>query len=337
MTRTWPSRSSAPRTGGTDSATSVRSSTPWRSANSRRRSTEATGQSAEVDVVEQDQRPAALDPRQVEQLVDHLDEVVRLDLDLADPVAHPGRDRLARRVGLADEGLGQQADRGQRGPQLVRQVVDELGPDPLQAAQLGDVLHDQPDAPDRRSAGPDDQGRSVIPAEGQLAARGAGLAGRLGHAFDRRVDERLDGAPTDERAGGPPEELVGGRVGDVDQELVVEPDDAHPDDVEQGRAVAHDLAGLPLGRPDPIEQRADGLLDVDVVRVYRCDRVGVGTAVAGEQLADPSERPAADDRQPDRGAQHDGLDDDEADDHRIHGRSIAHARSRGLAITDGLQ
>ena len=37
--------------------------------------------------------PAALDPRQVEQLADHLDQVAGLDFDLSDPVAHLGRDR----------------------------------------------------------------------------------------------------------------------------------------------------------------------------------------------------------------------------------------------------
>ena len=40
------------------------------------------GDPAEVDVVEQHERPAALDPGEVEQLVDHLDEMAGLDLDL---------------------------------------------------------------------------------------------------------------------------------------------------------------------------------------------------------------------------------------------------------------
>ena len=100
---------------------------------------------AEVDLVEHEERPARLDARQVEQLLDHLDEVIRLDLDLADPVAHPGRDPLAGLVRLANERLGQQADGRQWRPKLMRQVVDELGSDALEPAELGDVLHDQPD------------------------------------------------------------------------------------------------------------------------------------------------------------------------------------------------
>ena len=75
--------------------------TPWRSANSRSRSDRFGRDLAEVEQVEDAERAAALDPRQVEQLVDHLDEVAGLDLDLADPVAHPGRDGVAGGLGLA--------------------------------------------------------------------------------------------------------------------------------------------------------------------------------------------------------------------------------------------
>ena len=161
LTRTWPSRSSSPRTGGTCGATSTTSRSPCRSANSRSRSAAVRRDPAEVDVVEQDERPAALDPGEVEQLVDHLDEVAGLDLDLADPVAHPRRDRVAGGLGVAGERLGQQADGRERRPQLVRQVVDELGPDLLEPAQLGDVLEDDPDAVERRAPRPDDEDRAV--------------------------------------------------------------------------------------------------------------------------------------------------------------------------------
>ena len=98
----------------------------------------------DVDDVDGAERPAALDPRQVEQLVDHLHEVAGLDLDLVDPVAHPGGHGIAGRLGLPGQRLGEQADGGQRRPELVREVVDELGPDLLEPAQLGDVLQDQP-------------------------------------------------------------------------------------------------------------------------------------------------------------------------------------------------
>ena len=54
------------------------------------------------------------------------------------------------------ERLGKQADRGQRRAQLVAEVVDELGPDLLQAAELGGVLeHDD----GRRSRRADGRGR----------------------------------------------------------------------------------------------------------------------------------------------------------------------------------
>ena len=73
--------------------------------------------------------------------------------------------RRRPRVGVAGERLGQEADRRDRRSQLVRQVVDELGPDPLQPAELGDVLEDEPDAEDRRAAGADHEGRPVRLAE----------------------------------------------------------------------------------------------------------------------------------------------------------------------------
>ena len=92
---------------------------------------------AQVDVVEQDERAAALDPGEVEQLVDHLDEVAGLDLDLArSGRASSAGTAVAGGLGVAGQRLGEQADRRERRPQLVRQVVDELGPDLLEAAQL---------------------------------------------------------------------------------------------------------------------------------------------------------------------------------------------------------
>ncbi len=287
----------------------------------------------EVDLVEHDQRTAGLDPRQVEQLLDHLDEVVGLDLDLADPVAHPGRDRLAGAVSFADEGLGQQADGGQRRAQLVRQVVDELGPDPLEATELGDVLHDQPDALDRRSPGPHDERRAIVATKGQLAARRPRLAGGLDDGLDRGVNERLDRAPPDEGARSAPEELVGRGIGDVHPEIVVEANDADAEDVEQHRPIALDLSGLPLGALRPFEQLADLLLDVDPVRI---DRLTLRVAGTGEQLANPVERPAADDGQGDRHAEDDSLDDDERDHQRVHPASIAHDLGAGSPACDAL-
>src|SRR3954463_3369872 len=64
------------------------------------------GQTAHVEIVGHLEHAAALDPTQVEKLVDHLDEVTRLDLDLGDPVAHLRGDGFAGALRLALERLG---------------------------------------------------------------------------------------------------------------------------------------------------------------------------------------------------------------------------------------
>jgi hypothetical protein len=89
--------------------------------------------------------------------------VAGLDLDLRDPFAHLGRDAVPGRLGVAGERLGQQADRRERRPELVREVVDELGPDLLQPSELRDVLEDDPDTASRRRPGPDHDDRAVAP------------------------------------------------------------------------------------------------------------------------------------------------------------------------------
>ena len=120
---------------------------------------------------------------------------------LADPVAHPGRDAVAGRLGLAGQRLGQQADGRQRRAQLVRQVVDELGPDLLEPAQLGDVLEDQPEPPPGRSARADDELGPSAPASADLAGRRAVGEGRARDRLDLEVEEDLDQRPPDQRAG----------------------------------------------------------------------------------------------------------------------------------------
>ena len=111
------------------------------------------------------------------------------------------------------ERLGQQADRRERRPQLVRQVVDELGPDLLEPAQLGDVLEDEPDVPAGRAGarGPRAAGRRRRrrpPRRSPTRSSSAATGDRL----DLGVEERLDQRPADERAGRTAEERVGGRV-----------------------------------------------------------------------------------------------------------------------------
>ena len=118
---------------------------------------------SQVDVVEQDEGPTALDPGEVEQLVDHLDEVPGLDLDLHHPLAHLRRHGVPRELGVPGERLREQAHRRQRSPQLVRQVVDELGPDLLEAAELRDVLENDPETVRWGAPGPHDEDRPSGP------------------------------------------------------------------------------------------------------------------------------------------------------------------------------
>ena len=93
LTTTWPIRASSPRT----VRQAVRDVDDEPQSLALREEPEAldglADDAPDVDVVEQDERAAALDPGEVEQLVDHLDEVAGLDLDLGDPIAHLRRDR----------------------------------------------------------------------------------------------------------------------------------------------------------------------------------------------------------------------------------------------------
>ena len=238
---TWPRRPRPRGPAGGRRATSTRSSTPWRSANKRSRS--AVGrQPREVDAVDELERAAALDARQVEQLVDHLDEVAGLDLDLADPVAHPIGIAIFELAGLARQRLGQQADRRERRPELVRQVVDELRPDPLEPAQLGDVLEEQPRAARRRaSTREDDQGRPVGARGLDLGPRGADVDRRRGRSPRRSCRGTPPAPSADQRPRRAPEERMGDRVG--------------LDDLESG--------------PTVMTPRADGLQEVVASRSLR--------------------------------------------------------------------
>ena len=169
-----------------------------------------------------------------------------LDLDPPDPVAHPDRDLLAGRLGLPDKRLGQEADVRQRGPQLVRQVVDELAPDPLEPAQLRYVLEDQPQAGAvGRRASADHEGRTVRGSQGQLGGRRAGDKGALGQLLDPPIDERLDQAPPDQTARPAAGKQVGRRVGGTDHERPVEPDDPDTQRVGQGPQILARLGHRP--------------------------------------------------------------------------------------------
>ena len=200
-------------------ATSVRSSTPWRSANSRSRSTEATASATEVDLVEHDATVRRTRSGTGRAAPRPSGRGGRSRPRSCRSGRASGRDRLAGGVGLADERLGQQADGRQRRPQLVRQVVDELGPDPLEAAQLGDVLHDQPDAAvpatagrGSASVGPSSRRRVSSPLaapDSRAVSTTVSIVGSMNASIALR--------PTSEPAGRP-RNWCGGRIGEVDPE-----------------------------------------------------------------------------------------------------------------------
>ena len=219
MTRTWPSRSGSPRTGA-----------------DRRRGLHAKGHAlplgeqaqpfgrfgrgaSEVDILERPQAAAAFDPGEIEQFADHLDQVAGLHFDLADPVAHLGRQGVARLVRFTSQGLGEQADRGQGRTQLVGQVVDELGPDALQSSKLRDIGQEQ-----RRPAA-----RGATPAERDDGPIGTGASGltdavtagdRVGRDdLGRGVEEDLDQAAPDEIALTATDHRMGGRIGAKDAQV----------------------------------------------------------------------------------------------------------------------
>ena len=135
-----------------------------------------------------------------------------LDFDLADAVAHLGWQHDVRALRLARQRLGKEAHGRERCPELVREVVDEFGPDPLQPAELGDIVDDQPQAAAcaRRastvSIGPSASAR-------RTSVRAVPLA-RAACAIDSTDASRNASITrsTHERARRPAEERVGGRV-----------------------------------------------------------------------------------------------------------------------------
>ncbi len=220
---------------------------------------------SQINVVEQDERTATLDPGEIEQLVDHLDEVTGLDFDLADPVAHAGRDAVAGGLGLAGEGLRQEADRRERGSQLVRQVVDELGPDLLEAAELGHVFEDDPHSTHRRAPRPDDQDWAIGTAQPILPRRRSTVAGRGDHLPDSRIDKCFQDGPTAERAGCSAEQEVGSRIGEIHRAVLSQTNDPDAHQVGQVRGVADLLIELGFGAIEPVAEAPDEPRDVGPV------------------------------------------------------------------------
>ena len=207
---------------------------------------------------------------------------------LRDPLAHLRRARASpARLGVAGQRLGQEADRRERRAQLVRQVVDELGPDPLEAAQLGDVLEDEPDAADRRAPGPDDEGRAVRAAAAGLAATRHPVSGGLRAIASMRWSPNASIAvrPSIEPAARP-QEHVGRGVRELDAQVVVEPDDADAHEVGEVGQVAEPLLERELGGLG--RGAAAGGRDREVLVV--ADSAGRRPVRLGEPIVDRLER-----------------------------------------------
>ena len=164
---------------------------------------------------------------------------------------------VADGLGLALEGLGQQADGRQRRPELVRQVVDELGPDALQTSQLGDVVQHEPHVPTRQPAGADGEDRAIGTRRADLAGRRPGLDGVPGQALDRRIEEGLHDRPADEAPGLVRQHRVGPPVGVPDMQAGVDPDDPGVDGLVQRRVVGRSIADDPLALGILIPQAMD--------------------------------------------------------------------------------
>ena len=267
----------------------------------------------EVDVVEQDRPDAGLDPGQVQQFVDHLDQVPGLHLDLGDPVAHLGRDGVTGRIRLTGQRLGEQAHGRERRPQLVGQVLDELGADLLEATQLGDVLEHQPQAADRRPPRAHDEDRAVG-SKPDLTGSRTGLMGALDDRLDPGVEEGAGQAQATERARRAVQERVRRRVGQLDATVVGEPHDADPDELDEVAEVAPHAIEL--------EGRGIGLLDEPA---HAASEVVAGRSRLG-RLTDVLELAATADGHADRDRQQDRLQHDEQDDEAVHVPSIAYRR-----------
>ena len=174
----------------------------------------------------------------------------------------------------------------------MRQVVHELGPDALQATQLGDVLQHQPDALGRGAPSADDEGGALALTRRQLAVGRAVLACPFQDVLHAMVDEGLHGVRPTRLPGAGAEEDVGGAIRLLDAPLVGDADDADPDEVEQEGEIP--LTESASGNRLPLRGHEGDGRGLEVVAFARPER-----------LADPRERRAARDRQSDRDGQRD--------------------------------
>ena len=160
-----------------------------------------------------DRQRARLDAPGVEEVVDEPAHVMGLLVDDAEELVHLGR---VQPRGGAQQGGGRADDGGQRRPQLVADHGQELGPQPLQLLELGEVLQGDDDRLDAAVLGPDRRGVDEGPdaaaiGDGELDLLGAD---GLGVAELLRQGELCEGdlPAVCAAARDHPEQLLGGTV-----------------------------------------------------------------------------------------------------------------------------
>ena len=182
----------------------------------------------------------------------------------------------------------------------MREVVDELGPDPLQTPQLRHVLHYQPDARYRGATRPNrDRGSDAGP-DGQLSGSRSRFHRALGNTLDPRIDESLQGRSADHCPGSPLQHDVGRAVGKFDRQIVSQPHDSCREKLGQIAGVVGGLLGVPA--------RIPGFLDGAAYQPLYT----VGIASAG-RILEPLDGPPPRYRDRERPAQQHRQADDEED------------------------
>ncbi len=219
------------------------------------------GELREVHVVPEVELGAALHPREVQHLVDHLRDVARLHLDQRDSLAHPGGH--GGHLGLAGEGLGEQRDRGQRRPELVAQVVDELRADLLEPAKLRDILENHDEVGRSQPMRAHDEGAWLRGPGTVLHGGGAADGHGVERGLHANVQERLHDAPA-RQAPRDAEQGVGTLVGGGDPVIGADLKDADRQQVQggipglfgigaRGGGCGHRRRGRRRGRHDAVQ------------------------------------------------------------------------------------
>ena len=283
-------------------------------------------------------------PRQAEQILDETLHPPRVrHEDLEEPAPVVGVDiRFADRLEVP-------AHRGQRRPQLVRDVGDEIAPDLIGAAEIGDVVQHHDDAARAaagiRWRGARRQDPRRIARRRQLHERRRAAGERLGdQRLDRRVPDDLDVMAADRQVV-EPQHLPGRVVGELEPALRIDDDDAldHPgQDGRRSSAVARQLR-------DPHGEVGDGLVERPgdgaelVVAVLEPARGEVAVTVAPRRIGDAahpmSEPPRDHECHHDRGGQCQAERRQRRDENRLRlvagvGERKRQADERDLRVAD---